>query len=53
MFGVFTTDSNGNFTMNGTMDEPVAPGCAGTKLRQCRMAMFPMTDWTWAYSSIC
>ena len=28
MFGVFTTDSNGNFTMNGTMDEPVAPGYA-------------------------
>ena len=28
MFGVFTTDANGNFTMNGTMDEPVAPGYA-------------------------
>ena len=28
MFGVFTTDANGNFTMNGTMDEPVAPGFA-------------------------
>ena len=28
IFGGFTTDANGNFTINGTMLEPVAPGYA-------------------------
>ena len=28
LFGTITTDSNGNFSMNGTMDTPAAPGFA-------------------------
>ena len=28
LFGTITTDSNGNFVMNGTLESPVAPGFA-------------------------
>ena len=32
LFGTIITDSNGNFTINGTMTEPVAPGYASIVL---------------------
>ena len=40
MFGVFTTDANGNFTMNGTMDEPVAPGFASIVIETMQSVRF-------------
>ncbi len=36
VFGTVLTDSNGNFTINGTMAEPVAPGYASIVLETIR-----------------
>ena len=36
LFGGFTTDSNGDFTINGSMSEPVAPGYASIVLETTR-----------------